>query len=52
MANQVFIIQSDDPKNVGEIMGIQKEKDCLEDISLKIYKQLLHILFPIIMKRG
>jgi hypothetical protein len=40
MANQVFIMQSDDPKNVGEIMGITKEKDCLEDISLRIYKQL------------
>lgn len=40
MININFINQSQDPKNVGEIMAIKKEKDQLEYISESIYKKL------------
>lgn len=40
MVNQQFICQSHDPKNVGEIMAIKKEKVQLEDISAKNYRNL------------
>jgi hypothetical protein len=40
MFNINFIKESQDPKNVGEIIAIKKEKDQLEYISESIYKNL------------
>ena len=40
MVNLDFIQQSDDPKTVGEITAIKKEKDQLEEISTAKYMSL------------
>ena len=40
IGNQLFIMNSSDPRNVGEIMGIKREKDELEYISAQTYNQL------------
>lgn len=40
MINVEFIKQSDDPKTVGEIMAIKKEKDQLEEICVAKYMKL------------
>jgi len=40
MINVEFIKQSDDPKTVGEIMAIKKEKDQLEEICAAKYMSL------------
>jgi hypothetical protein len=40
MVNLDFIQQSDDPKTVGEIMAIKKEKDQLDEIADTKYRSL------------